>query len=74
MSSTTDSDTRLLEYYVNEGIKLVRLSRKTKKPVDEEWQRRALPLEVLEEWVRSGGDVGWQCGEVSDWICTGDLD
>src|SRR5918993_3682790 len=74
MSSTTDSDTRLLEYYANEGIKLVRLSRKTKKPVDEEWQRRALPLEVLEEWVRSGGDVGWQCGEVSDWICTGDLD
>src|SRR5919112_4320031 len=74
MSSATDSDTRLLEYYVNEGIKLVRLSRKTKKPVDEEWQRRALPLGVLEEWVRSGGDVGWQCGEVSDWICTGDLD
>src|SRR5919112_1537834 len=74
MSSATDSDTRLLEYYVNEGIKLVRLSRKTKKPVDEEWQRRTLPLEDLEEWVRSGGDVGWQCGEVSDWICTGDLD
>src|ERR671910_2168096 len=74
MSSTTDSDTRLLEYYANEGIKLVRLSRKTKKAIDEEWQRRTLPLKDLEEWVRSGGDVGWQCGEVSDWICTGDLD
>ena len=74
MSSATDSSTRLLEYYVNEGIKLVRLSRKTKKPVDEEWQRRTLPLEDFKEWVGSGGDVGWQCGEVSDWICTGDLD
>jgi putative DNA primase/helicase len=74
MSSTTGEDTRLLEYYVNEGIKPVRVSRKTKKPIDEEWQRRTLPLEDLEEWVRRGGDIGWQCGEVSGWICTGDLD
>src|SRR5918994_644438 len=74
MSSTTDSDTRLLEYYANEGIKLVRLSRKTKKPVDEEWQRRTTAVEDLEEWVKNGGDVGWQCGEVSGWISAADLD
>jgi putative DNA primase/helicase len=74
MSSATERDTDLLRFYDNEGIKLVRLSRRTKKPVDEEWQRRALPLEDLEEWVRTGGDVGWQCGKVSGWICTGDLD
>jgi len=74
MSSATERDTDLLRFYDHEGIKVVRLSRRAKKPVDEEWQRRALPLQDLEEWVRSGGDVGWQCGEVSGWICAGDLD
>ena len=74
MSSATERDTDLLRFYDHEGIKVVRLSRKAKKPVDEEWQRRARPLQDLEEWVRNGGDVGWQCGEVSGWICAGDLD
>jgi putative DNA primase/helicase len=74
MSSATERDTDLLRFYDNEGIKLVRLSHRTKKPVDEEWQLRPLALEDIEEWVRSGGDVGWQCGEVSGWMSAVDLD
>src|SRR5215207_7627959 len=74
MSSTTERDTDLLRFYDNEGIKLVRLSHRTKKPVDDEWQLRPLALEDIEEWVRSGGDVGWQCGEVSGWMSAADLD
>jgi P4 family phage/plasmid primase-like protien len=74
MSSATERDTDLLRFYDNEGIKLVRLSHRTKKPVDEEWQRRQVPLEDLQAWVRNGGDVGWQCGEVSGWMSAVDLD
>jgi putative DNA primase/helicase len=74
MSSTTERDTDLLRFYDNEGIKLVRLSHRTKKPVDEEWQQRQVPVEDLQEWVRQGGDVGWQCGEVSGWMSVVDLD
>src|SRR5215203_2096705 len=74
MSSATKRDTDLLRYYDNEGIKLVRLSHRTKKPVDEEWQQQQVPLEDLQEWVRQGGDVGWQCGEVSGWMSIVDLD
>src|ERR671911_1903356 len=74
MSSATERDTDLLRFYDNEGIKLVRLSHRTKKPVDDEWQLRPLALEDIEEWVRSGGDVGWQCGEVSGWMSAVDLD
>jgi putative DNA primase/helicase len=74
MSSPTERDTDLLRFYDNEGIKLVRLSHRTKKPVDEEWQQRQVPLEDLQEWVRQGGDVGWQCGEVSGWMSAVDLD
>ena len=74
MSSATGRDTDLLRFYDNEGIKLVRLSHRTKKPVDSEWQQRPLALEDVQEWVRSGGDVGWQCGEVSGWMAAVDLD
>ncbi len=74
MSSATSRDTDLLRFYDNEGIKLVRLSHRTKKPIDEQWQRRRLPLEDLQEWVRRGGDVGWQLGEVSRWLSAADLD
>jgi putative DNA primase/helicase len=74
MSSATDRDTGLLRFYANEGIKLVRLSHGTKKPVDTEWQQRPLAVEDAEEWVRGGGDVGWQCGEVSGWVSAIDLD
>jgi putative DNA primase/helicase len=74
MRGATERDTSLLRYYGNEGIKLVRLSHRTKKPIDEEWQRRQLPPEDLQDWVERGGDIGWQCGEVSCWIAAGDLD
>src|SRR5215203_4517562 len=74
MSSATERDTDLLRFYDNEGIKLVRLSHRTKKPLDDECQLRPLALEDIEEWVRSGGDVGWQCGEVSGWMSAVDLD
>src|SRR5918995_1060954 len=74
MSSATERDTDLLRFYDNEGIKLVRLSHRTKKPVDTEWQRHPLAVEDAQEWVRGGGDVGWQCGEVSGWMSAVDLD
>jgi len=74
MGRATGKDTNLLRFYDNEGIKLVRLSHRTKKPVDDEWQLRTLKLEDVEEWVRQGGDVGWQCGEASRWISAVDLD
>ena len=74
MSSATERDTDLLRFYDNEGIKLVRLSHRTKRPVDTEWQQRSLTVEDAEEWVRNGGDVGWQCGEVSGWMSAVDLD
>jgi putative DNA primase/helicase len=74
MSSATERDTDLLRFYDNEGIKLVRLSHRTKKPVDSGWQQRPLALEDAQEWVRSGGDVGWQCGKVSGWMSAVDLD
>ena len=74
MDRATSRDTDVLRHYDNDGIKLVRLSRRTKKPVDEQWQRRTVALEDLEDWVRNGGDVGWQCGEVSGWVSAADLD
>jgi putative DNA primase/helicase len=74
MSSATERDSNLLRFYDNEGIKLVRLSHRTKKPIDDEWQLRPLALEDAEEWVRNGGDVGWQCGEASGWMSVVDLD
>ncbi len=74
MSSATGSDTALLGYYDHEGIKLVRLNGRNRKPVDNEWQTRRIPLEDLEDHVRRGGGVGWQCGEVSGWIGAADCD
>jgi P4 family phage/plasmid primase-like protien len=72
--SATERETDLLRSYANEGLKLVRLSPRTKKPVDDEWQLRQASLEDLEEWVRNGGDIGWQCGEASSWISVADID
>jgi putative DNA primase/helicase len=74
MSSVTGQDSSLLGYYHNEGIKLVRLSGRTRKPIDNEWQTRTIPLEELADHVRRGGGVGWQCGEVSGWIGAADCD
>src|SRR5215210_1733536 len=74
MSSATDRDTRLLGYYVNEGIKLVRLDGHTRKPIDHEWQLAKIPLEDVEKLVSQRGGVGWQCGEASGWISAVDND
>jgi putative DNA primase/helicase len=60
-------DTDILEFYGNDGCKLVRLSRATKKCVDEEWQLNHVSRPDLEAWVTSGGNVGMQLGEVSNW-------
>ena len=74
MSSATGRDSSLLGYYAHEGIKIVRLNGRNRKPVDNEWQSRTVPLEELEDHVRRGGGVGWQCGEVSGWIGAADCD
>src|SRR5215216_3256580 len=74
MSSATDRDTRLLEYYVNEGIKLVRLDGRTRKPIDNDWPATNIPLEDMERHVSRRGGVGWQCGEASGWISAVDND
>jgi putative DNA primase/helicase len=74
MDRATSRDTDLLRFYNNEGIKLVRLSGRTRKPIDDEWQRKTVPLEDLKNHVLHGGGVGWQCGEVSDWISAVDND
>jgi len=74
MSSATDRDTRLLGYYVNEGIKLVRLDGRTRRPIDHEWQITNVPLEDVEKHVGRRGGVGWQCGEASGWISAVDND
>jgi putative DNA primase/helicase len=71
--SRTDEEVALLGYYDAEGIKMVRLDDE-KRGVDKDWQIKRLPLEKIEEWVRQGGNVGWQCGAVSEWISCVDLD
>jgi putative DNA primase/helicase len=74
MSSATGRDTKLLGYYVNEGIKLVRLDGRTRKPIDHDWPAVDIPLEDLERHVSRRGGVGWQCGEASGWISAVDND
>jgi putative DNA primase/helicase len=74
MSSDMGRDIQLLGYYVNEGIKLVRLDGRTRKPIDHEWQLAKIPLEDVEKHVSRRGGVGWQCGEASGWISAVDND
>jgi putative DNA primase/helicase len=74
MSSATGRDTRLISYYANEGIKLVRLDGRTRKPIDYEWQNTDVPLEDIKQHVSRRGGVGWQCGEASGWISAVDND
>src|SRR5215207_6298298 len=74
MSSATGRDTKLLSYYVNEGIKLVRLDGRTRKPIDHDWPAIDIPLEDLKRHVSRRGGVGWQCGEASGWISAVDND
>src|SRR5919205_3114646 len=74
MDKATSRETGLLRFYDNEGIKLVRLSGRTRKPIDDAWPQVTIALEDLEDHVRRGGGIGWQCGEVSGWISGVDLD
>jgi len=67
LRSGQHTDTDILEYYVNDDCKLVRLSRATKKCVDEDWQINRVPLSDLRKWVKRSGNIGMQMGEVSDW-------
>ena len=68
--TTTD----ILEHYDNDGCKLIRLSRKTKRCVDDEWQLTYVPLSDIRTHVKRGGNVGMQMGEVSDWRGAVDTD
>lgn len=74
MRSATEQDLAVLDHYRNEGIKLVRLRGRSKKCVDDTWQLIEIPLEEVRAHVRGGGAVGWQVGEVSDWIGAADCD
>jgi putative DNA primase/helicase len=74
MGSATGRDTDLIGYYANEGIKLVRLDGRTRKPIDREWQTTNIPLEDVERHVGRGGGVGWQCGQASGWVSAVDND
>jgi putative DNA primase/helicase len=74
MSSATGRDTQLIGYYTNEGIKLVRLDGRTRKPIDREWPTTNIPLEDVERHVSRGGGVGWQCGQASGWLSAVDND
>src|SRR5919112_2145399 len=74
MSSATGRDNDLIGYYANEGIKLVRLDGRTRKPIDREWPTTNIPLEDVERHVGRGGGVGWQCGEASGWVSAVDND
>jgi putative DNA primase/helicase len=74
MSSATGRDTDLIAYYANEGIKLVRLDGRTRKPIDREWPTTNIPLEDVERHVGRGGGVGWQCGQASGWVSAVDND
>jgi putative DNA primase/helicase len=66
--------TDLLEVYDNESMKLVRLSRETKRCVDDEWQKKRISLPDIRAHAQRGGNVGMQLGAVSDWRCAIDND
>lgn len=61
------AETDLLEVYDNESMKLVRLSRETKRCVDNGWQLEHVSLPDIRAHVQRGGNVGTQMGAVSDW-------
>jgi putative DNA primase/helicase len=73
-TSTTDRAEQLLNAYGEFGWKTVKVNRELKKPVYDGWQLKTIPYEEMREHVINGGNVGIQAGEVSDWICAGDLD
>ncbi len=67
-------NTTILDHYWASGFKPVRLSADAKRAIDTEWQKRDVGLEAIKEHVESGGNVGLQLGEVSDWHSCIDAD
>ncbi len=66
--------TDLLEAYHNVGWKLVCADPDTKAGVDEKWQLRDFSVEAIRAYLREGGGVGIQMGEVSGWLSVADAD
>src|SRR5215217_6212553 len=64
----------ILDHYRESGFKAVRLSADAKRAIDPEWQKRDLGLEAIKGHVESGGNVGLQMGEASDWRSCVDAD
>ena len=62
-----------LRWYDEAGMKLVRVSKKTKKCIDDEWQNSTLPLEELISWVESGGNVEGRSNRVWSIVPTSTL-
>ena len=64
----------LLAAHEAAGIKLLRVDPKTKKGVGLDWPNRHTPLNEVAQHVERGGNVGWQMGAVSGWLCAVDMD
>lgn len=69
----TEQDTILVAQYDACGFKMVRLG-PDKRPIDNGWPTKRLPLEEYETHVRKGGGLGWQVGEPSDYRVAVDSD
>jgi P4 family phage/plasmid primase-like protien len=65
---------QLLTAYEEFGYKLVKVDRELKKPNYAKWQLKTIPSDEIRRWVASGGNIGIQVGEVSNWLCAVDLD
>lgn len=77
MSSATEDKTALVGYYLNEGIRLVKLRASDKQPFEDAWQdpdKVKHSQEEFEKHVQGGGGLGWQLGEVSGWLSVVDCD
>lgn len=73
-TNATSSAEQLLTAYEEFGYKLVKVDPAEKHPKYKKWQLKTVTPEELRRWIGSGGNVGIQAGEVSDWICAADLD
>ncbi len=73
MAETTTTE-QLLTAYEEFGYKLVKIDPELKKPNYANWQLVTVPSVEMQEHAASGGNVGIQVGEVSDWICAVDHD
>src|SRR5215218_1760706 len=70
----TGENTTIIDHYHEAGFKPVRLSADAKRAVDEEWQRKDVPLDALKRHVEQGGNIALQMGDVSDGLSCVDAD